>query len=214
MEGPKLTALMASRICHDLLGPVSAIIQGLEMAQQADGGKNSDALNLLEHGATNVWAKLDYFRFAFASAFVEGDGPLDEGRAVAEKLFSTMKPNLVWAAPEMTAPRAATRVIMNLLLIGADCLPRGGTVTVEADGKGEVRIVSQGQRAMLKAETQQALRQEAPEDGFKGHNIQPYYTALLAQAAGVTLLAREAPERIELVAKSPAFHAASDMKAR
>lgn len=214
MDGPRLTALLASRICHDLLGPVSAIIQGLDMAQQASDGKNADALSLLEHGAVNMWAKLDYFRFAFASAFVEGDGPLDEGRAVAEKLFSTLKPKLVWAAPEMTAPRAATRVIMNLLLIGADCLPRGGTLTVEADGKGEVRIVAQGQRAMLKAETQQALRQEEPNDGFKGHNVQPYYTALIAQAAGVTLLAREAPERIELVAKSPAFQTTADIKAR
>jgi histidine phosphotransferase ChpT len=184
------------------------------MAQQASDGKNADALSLLEHGAVNMWAKLDYFRFAFASAFVEGDGPLDEGRAVAEKLFSTLKPTLVWAAPEMTAPRAATRVIMNLLLIGADCLPRGGTLTVEADGKGEVRIVAQGQRAMLKAETQQALRQEEPGDGFKGHNVQPYYTALIAQAAGVTLLAREAPERIELVAKSPAFQTTADIKSR
>jgi histidine phosphotransferase ChpT len=213
MEGPRLTALVASRICHDLLGPVSAIIQGLEMVQAADGGKNADALGLLEHGATNVWAKLDYFRFAFASAFVEGEGPLDEGRAVAEKLFSTVKPTLAWNAPDMTVPRPATRVVMNLLLIAIDCLPRGGQVAVEADAKGEVRIVATGQRAMLKAETQAALRMEAPADGFKGHNVQPFFAALLAQAAEVTLLAREAPERIELVARSPAFTVARELKA-
>lgn len=214
MEGPRLTALVASRICHDLLGPVSAIIQGLEMVQAADGGKNTDALGLLEHGATNVWAKLDFFRFAFASAFVEGEGPLDEGRAVAEKLYSTMKPKLVWSAPEVTLPRAATRVFMNLLLIAGDCLPRGGTVTVEADVSGEIRIVCTGQRAMLKADTQAALRMEEPADGFKGHNVQPYFTALLAQATGVALLVREAPERIELVARSPAFVVAGELKAR
>jgi histidine phosphotransferase ChpT len=213
MDGPRLTALVASRICHDLLGPVSAIIQGLEMVQAADGGKNADALGLLEHGATNVWAKLDYFRFAFASAFVEGEGPLDEGRAVAEKLFSTVKPTLAWNAPDITAPRAATRVIMNLLLIAIDCLPRGGQVAVEADGKGEVRIVATGQRAMLKAETQASLRMEAPAEGFKGHNVQPFFTALLAQASDVALLAREAPERIELVARSQAFAVARDKKA-
>ncbi len=113
IENTKLTALVASRICHDMVEPMSAIIQGLEMIKDGDGKADPDALNLLDHGVGKAWAKLEFFRFAMAGAMAEGDSELEEGHPVATKLYSVLKADLVWSAPAVKMPRPAVRVIVN-----------------------------------------------------------------------------------------------------
>jgi len=207
IENTKLTALVASRICHDMVEPMSAIIQGLEMIKDGEGKPDPDALSLLDHGVGKAWAKLEFFRFALAGATAEGDSTLEEGHAVATKLYSVLKAELVWSAPEVAMPRPAVRVIVNLLLIANECLPRGGKVEITAekygDG-GQVIVTATGPRAKLKEATALALR---GEDGaeLSGHTIQPTLTALLAKQGGVEISAREGEEKIELIARSPAF---------
>lgn len=208
IENTKLTALVASRICHDMVEPMSAIIQGLEMIKSGDGRTDPDALSLLDHGVAKAWAKLEFFRFAMAGAMADGDSELEEGRAVALKLYSALKPELVWSAPPVAMPRPAVRVIVNLLLIANECLPRGGTVEVTAEKHGEggeVIVTAKGPRAKLKDATAAALSGSATEDALSGHTIQPTLTALLARQGGVELSARESEEKIELIARSTAF---------
>jgi histidine phosphotransferase ChpT len=206
IENTKLTALVASRICHDMVEPMSAIIQGLEMIKGGDGKTDPDAISLLDHGVGKAWAKLEFFRFAMAGAVAEGDSELEEGRAVALKLYSVLKPELVWSAPGVAMPRPAVRVIVNLLLIANECLPRGGKVEITAakqgDG-GEVVVIATGPRAKLKDATSAALRGEGDE--LTGHTIQPTLTGLLARQGGVELTARESEDRVELIARSAAF---------
>lgn len=206
IENTKLTALVASRICHDMVEPMSAIIQGLEMIKGADGKTDPDALSLLDNGVGKAWAKLEFFRFAMAGAVAEGDSELEEGRAVAIKLYSVLKPELVWSAPAVKMPRPAVRVIVNLLLIANECLPRGGTVEITAEktaSGGEVTVTASGQRAKLRDTTATALRGDEGE--LSGHTIQPTLTALLARQGGVELSVREGEEKVELIARSAAF---------
>ncbi|MGH6950210.1 MAG: histidine phosphotransferase family protein [Vitreimonas sp.] len=206
IENTKLTALVASRICHDMVEPMSAIIQGLEMIKGGDGKTDPDALSLLDHGVGKAWAKLEFFRFAMAGAVAEGDSELEEGRAVALKLYSVLKPELVWSAPTVAMPRPAVRVIVNLLLIANECLPRGGKVEITAAKQGEdgeVVVIATGPRATLKEATAAALRGEGEE--LTGHTIQPTLTGLLARQGGVELSAREGEDRVELIARSAAF---------
>ncbi|MGE0740518.1 MAG: histidine phosphotransferase family protein [Hyphomonadaceae bacterium] len=206
IENTKLTALVASRICHDMVEPMSAIIQGLEMIKGGDGKTDPDALSLLDHGVGKAWAKLEFFRFAMAGAVAEGESELEEGRAVAIKLYSVLKPELVWNAPSVAMPRPAVRVIVNLLLIANECLPRGGTVEITASQQGEggeVVVTASGPRAKLREATAAALR--GVGDELTGHTIQPTLTGLLARQGGVELSARESEEKVELIARSPAF---------
>jgi histidine phosphotransferase ChpT len=206
IENTKLTALVASRICHDMVEPMSAIIQGLEMIKGGDGKTDPDALSLLDHGVGKAWAKLEFFRFAMAGAMAEGDSELEEGRAVAIKLYSVLKPDLVWSAPAVAMPRPAVRVIVNLLLIANECLPRGGKVEITAAKHGEggeIVVSATGPRAKLKDATAAALRGEGDE--LTGHTIQPTLTGLLARQGGVELTARESQDRVDLVARSAAF---------
>jgi len=206
IENTKLTALVASRICHDMVEPMSAIIQGLEMIKDGDGKTDPDALSLLDHGVGKAWAKLEFFRFAMAGATAEGDSELEEGRAVAIKLYSVLKPELVWSAPAVAMPRPAVRVIVNLLLIANECLPRGGSVEISAaklaEG-GEVVVTAKGPRAKLREATATALRGDDGE--LSGHTIQPTLTSLLARQGGVELSTRESEKQVQLIARSPAF---------
>lgn len=203
IENTKLTALVASRICHDMVEPMSAIIQGLEMIK-SEGGKapDPDALSLLDNGVGKAWAKLEFFRFAMAGAVAEGDSDIEEGKAVAEKLYSVLKPELVWNVKSVAMPRPAVRVIVNLLLIANECLPRGGTVELTASN-GEVVVTAKGPRAKLREATGLALKGEGGE--LSGHTIQPTLTALLAQQGGVELAARESEEQVQLIARSASF---------
>lgn len=206
IENTKLTALVASRICHDMVEPMSAIIQGLEMIKGGDGKTDPDAISLLDHGVGKAWAKLEFFRFAMAGALAEGDSNLEEGRAVADKLYSVLKPELIWSAPNVAMPRPAVRVIVNLLLIANECLPRGGKVVITAEPRGdggEIVVAASGPRAKLREATGAALRGEGEE--LSGHTIQPTLTGLLARQGGVELSARESEERVELIARSAAF---------
>ncbi len=203
IENTKLTALVASRICHDMVEPMSAIIQGLEMIKTQEGAKTDpDALSLLDAGVAKAWAKLEFFRFAMAGAIAEGESTLEEGREVAHKLYSVLKPQLKWSAPNLAMPRPAVRVIVNLLLIANECLPRGGVVEIDA-GAGEVRVTARGARAKLREATAAALLGDSGE--LSGYNIQPTLTLLLARQGGVELEARQGEEKVELIARSPAF---------
>ncbi len=206
IENTKLTALVASRICHDMVEPMSAIIQGLEMIKSGEGKMDPDAVSLLDHGVGKAWAKLEFFRFAMAGATAEGDSELEEGRAVAIKLYGVLKPELVWSAPQVLMPRPAVRVIVNLLLIANECLPRGGKVEITAEKHGdggEVIVTATGPRAKLREPTAAALRGEGDE--LSGHTIQPTLTSLLARQGGVELSTRESEEKVEFIARSAAF---------
>jgi histidine phosphotransferase ChpT len=210
IENTKLTALVASRICHDMVEPMSAIIQGLEMIKDGDGKLDPDALSLLDHGVGKAWAKLEFFRFAMAGAMAEGESELEEGHPVATKLYSVLKADLVWSAPVVKMPRPAVRVIVNLLLIANECLPRGGKVEITASKQGdggEVIVTASGPRAKLKEATSLALHGQGED--LNGHTIQPTLTGLLARQGGVELSARETAgeteNKIELIARSAAF---------
>ena len=205
IDNTQLAALVASKICHDLVEPMNAIIQGHEMIRTDNQSKpDPDALSLLDQGVAKAWAKLEFFRFALGGAMAEGEGQIEEGRAVIEKLYGVLKAELLWNVPAITMPRPAVRVIANLLLIANECLPRGGKVEVTGDA-GEVRIIATGARAALRTPTAQALRGETPEGGISGYTVQQWLTGTLARQNNIELLARESEERVELLARSSAF---------
>jgi histidine phosphotransferase ChpT len=208
IENTQLAALVASRLCHDMVGPMNAMIQGVDMLKTGDGKADPDAVSLIESGVNMSWAKLEFYRFAIADTVAEGDSTLEEARKVADRLYSEFKADLSWKAPAVAMPRRAVRVVMNLLYIANDCLPRGGVVEMTAEPEGEggaVHIVSSGARAMLKSVTAAALRGEMPVSELSGHSLQPFLTNLFARQAGVDVTITEAPERIEIIARSASF---------
>ena len=192
--------------------PMNALIQGLEMLKDSDAAaKNGDAIALMEHGVAKAWAKLEFFRFAFAgggAAGGDGEGRLEEARAVAEKLYGSLKAALEWRAQEVAMPRATLKVFMNALFIANECLPKGGVVIVDASREGDVvelRINCTGQRAGMRPATWAALQGELPEDGYPGPVAQPLLTGILARQTNVEILTRQGEGAVDIVLRSPLF---------
>jgi histidine phosphotransferase ChpT len=211
MEQARLAELVASKVCHDFMGPMTALMRGLELLTESGAAqKDAEALSLLETGVAKAHAKLDFYRHALGGALGASDSDLklSAARPAAELVFSTFKASLDWRADDISMPRAALRVVLNMLMIANDCLAKGGVIGLEAEA-GEVRVIAAGERARLRQEISDGLRGEFSEDGYQALYIQPFLTALLARQAGVELSAREAPNRIELVLKSPLFRAQS-----
>ena len=134
-----LAALLCSRLCHDLLSPVGAINNGLElMADEKDPEMRQRCMELLEQSARISADKLKFFRLAFGAAGGFGDlVPTEEPRQLLAALVSNNERlQLEWAVAEAKLAKPAVKVLLNLAAIGMDALVRGGTLAVGAETRG------------------------------------------------------------------------------
>ncbi|GBF59423.1 hypothetical protein PbB2_03123 [Candidatus Phycosocius bacilliformis] len=206
IDASTLVALISSRICHDLVSPISALTTALDILDDDHGADMRDqAMELIRNSAGQAAVKLEYMRATFGAGTTGvGTADLGELRELARRFIDSQKPELVWTLPVQTTSRAAARILMNLILVGLDCLPRGGTLEVaghEEDGKLTLHVIATGPRASLKPAVRAGLAGELPEGGFDGRSVQPYMAFLTASAARAELAARESDERIELIVR-------------
>ena len=156
-------SLLCSRLCHDLLSPVGALNNGLELlADEHDPEMRARCLELLSESAKASANKLKFFRLAFGAAGGFGE-TVDsrEARAAIEGLFGdNHKVNLGWLVEDATLPKAAIKVLLNLSLIAGDALIRGGQLDVGAEAVGgqvEIVVRADGPRIVLDPELRTAL---------------------------------------------------------
>lgn len=156
-------SLLCSRLCHDLLSPVGALNNGLELlADEHDPEMRARCLELLSESAKASANKLKFFRLAFGAAGGFGE-TVDsrEARAAIEGLFGdNHKVNLGWLVEDATLPKAAIKVLLNLALIAGDGLIRGGQLDVGAEvvgGQVEIVVRADGPRIVLDPELRTAL---------------------------------------------------------
>jgi histidine phosphotransferase ChpT len=204
-----LVALIASRICHDLVSPMAAVTTALDvMDTETSADMREHAMQVVRSSASDSRAKLEFLRAAFGSATAgTGTADLGELKRIAEAYVGTAKPELVWSTTEVFVPRIAARLLLNLIIVGVDSLPRGGQIVVTSlreGGRIEFQVACTGKRASLKDAVREALQGLTPEGGFDGRTIQPYMTFLSATAARAELAARDAEESVTLIARVPA----------
>ncbi len=215
LEALDLAALLCSRVCHDVISPVGAIVNGLEVLdEEKDPEMRSFALDLVKKSATMASAKLQFCRLAFGAAGSAG-ASIDTGDAetVTRGLFGDDKIKLDWRAPRILMPKNKVKLILNLCLIAAGTIPRGGTMRVEVEGVGEasvIRILAHGSYARVPAGLA-ALLDGAPENGsVDAHAIQPFFTGLVAREVGMVATIRSEPEGIVIEAKVAPVREAED----
>jgi len=202
----ELAALLSSRVCHDIAGPTSAMGAALSVLDDDSAiDMRDDAIDLLRTSAKQIRAKLEYARVCFGAAGSRGgEVSVAEIKALADPMFEDSRPDLVWANLDGMMNKAAARVLLNLIWIAVDSLPRGGEVNIDvassADGGARLRLVCTGKRLRLDDAYEKAIRGERPEDGYDGRSIQPYYAGLIARESGGRAEARLDDERVELAA--------------
>jgi len=156
-------SLLCSRLCHDLLSPVGALNNGLELlVDEHDPEMRARCLELLADSAKASANKLKFFRLAFGAAGGFGESvDSREARAAIEGLFGDgHKVKLGWLVEDATLPKQAIKVLLNLALIAGDALVRGGQLDVGAestDGQVEIVVRAAGLRIVLDAEMRAAL---------------------------------------------------------
>ena len=139
LEPLDLAALLASRVCHDVISPVGAIVNGLEVLEEdKDEGMREFALDLIRKSARTASARLQFCRLAFGAAGSAG-ASIDTGDAekVARGLIADDRTQLIWDAPRVFMPKNKVKLALNLCLIAAACIPRGGVMHVVIDGEGD-----------------------------------------------------------------------------
>jgi histidine phosphotransferase ChpT len=199
-----LAALLCSRICHDVISPVGAIMNGLEMLDsEQDEDARAVAMDLIKKSAASASARLQFCRLAFGAAG-SLTAAIDTGDAenVARGLIATDRTALRWNGQRRLLPKNAVKLLLNLCLIAASAVPRGGVINVEFEGDGEalsMRIEAAGANARLPHAAAASLLAGAIET-VDGHSIQPYYTTLLARECGKIIGTSTTPESIILTA--------------
>lgn len=203
----ELTALVASRICHDLISPVGAIANGLEvMDEDNDRDMRAHAMDLIRNSAARASAKLQFARLAFGAAGSAGaEIDLNDAQKVARAVAEPDKHQLVWSGPAATLARDKVKLLLNMITLALAALPRGGSLNISITGdpgtpsfelrcRGEAARVPEILEKMLAGTYDHAL---------DAHSIQPYYALRIATAAGMSLQARREDDEVVLIA-SPA----------
>jgi histidine phosphotransferase ChpT len=204
LEALDLAALLCSRVCHDVISPVGAIVNGLEIFEdEKDEAMKKSALDLVKKSANQASARLQFARIAFGAAGSAG-AALDLGDAenAVRGLLQDDRLTIAWNLPRALLPKNRVKVLLNLALIGGSSIPRGGKLTVDPVGEGErigFRITAEGPYAKVQPAIE-ALLSAAPTEPVDAHAIQPHYTHLLAQNVALKISLTSAPERIVLTA--------------
>jgi len=184
-----LAALLCSRVCHDIISPVGAIANGLELMDdpETDNDMKATALDMVRSSAKAATSKLKFCRIAFGASGSAG-AHIDMGEAgeTAKGFVGEEKVKLDWQAPRENRPKQEVKLLLNMLLLAIAGIPRGGVVTVTAEGS-KLAVRATGERAKLPAAMVEVLTGATPLDQIDARLVQPYYTRILAESAGLPI---------------------------
>jgi histidine phosphotransferase ChpT len=193
LDSLDLAALLCSRVCHDVISPVGAIVNGLEVLEDENDASMRDfALDLIRKSSRQASARLQFARLAFGAAGSAG-ALIDLGDAeqVAQGMFQDdNKVKLSWTAPRLLLPKNRVKLLLNLLVIATNAVPRGGTIEVVVTGDADASefvLTSRGTNARIPPHAEELLAGSPDSGTVDAHGIQAYYAGLVARAAGMTV---------------------------
>ena len=204
MNDLDFAALLVSRVCHDLVSPVGAVVNGLEILEdERDAAMRADAIKLVASSAEQAAARLQFARIAFGAAGSAGaELDLTEVGRIVRGLLRGGKVEIDWQAASVNWPKDWAKLLMNASLVAADSLPRGGKIVVETStdpSTPSFKIRAAGQGARLLEEVEKAVRGE-PNGPVDGRSIQACLTHKLGRTLNAGLTLATAENQVELVA--------------
>ncbi len=208
MKSHEFASLLCSRLCHDLLSPVGALNNGIELlADEHDPEMRARCLDLLGESARASANKLKFFRLAFGAAGgFEDEVDTREARTAIEGLFGTDgRIKLGWMVDEPKMSKSALKILLNLALVAGDSLVRGGALTVGAekhDGGLDIVVRAEGPRVVLDGQLKQALLGQVEEEDIAPRAASAWLVHLLASEGGGQVQVADAEEGMLLFGAS------------
>jgi len=201
------SALLCSRLCHDLVSPVGAINNGLELlAGEQDETMRDAVFDLIEKSTQQTSNKLQFFRLAFGAA---GGFSTHLDTREAEKslraFLAGSKVDLVWNVSANELTKGGVKLLLNLSLVAAEALIRGGTLTVQfgpADGETvNIAILAEGERVIFSDEVCAAVQGKAEEEDLEPRLAPAYLASIVAaELGGKVEVVQQASQKLEIVA--------------
>ena len=194
----QVAELLASRLCHDLVGPIGAVNNGMELLEDEDLGMSEDAIQLSASSARQAANLLQFYRLAYGMAGGRIGTDFGALQELAAGLLASSKATLDWTAaqPAGDAPEGLGKLLLNLIMLGEECLPRGGTLGVALSNGAaglEVVVTASGTGARLRDDSRPVLAGDVVIDELTPRNVHGYFTRLLAQRMGSELLIVDSP---------------------
>lgn len=203
MEGFELVALLCSRLCHDLVSPVGAITNGLEvLADETDQEMREMAVRLITQSADRTAHRLQFARLAYGSAGgPEGLIDMGEAKKVTSGILQDHNINLDWRCALGAAKRMPAKLLVNAAFLAAEALPRGGNLTADLTQKGggsQIEIIAAGAMVRPIDEMAEIMDGHRALEALAPRAAQAYFTGLIARLMGGRLLADVKPGQLIL----------------
>lgn len=203
MEGFELVSLLCSRLCHDLVSPVGAVTNGLEvLADETDAEMREMAMRLITQSADRAAHRLQFARLAYGSSGGP-DGMVDMGEAkkVTTAVLEDHKITLEWRCDLGTAPRLPAKLLANAAFLAAESLPRGGILAAalrQEGGATNIEINASGPMVRPIDGMAEILNGNMPVASLAPRAAQAFYTGLIARLMGGNLQMSVQPEQLLL----------------
>lgn len=184
-----LSALLCSKVCHDVISPVGAIANGLEVLEdEQDAEMREIALDLVRRSSRQASAKLQFCRIAFGAAGSAGSS-IDTGDAedVAKKFIGDDKIELEWAIPREIRPKSEVKLMLNMLMLAISSIARGGKIVMGVTDGGGLTATATGKNAKVPDKTAAMLAGDVQEGEMDARLAQVYYTLRLASECNLDL---------------------------
>jgi histidine phosphotransferase ChpT len=194
LEALDLAALLCSRVCHDIISPVGAIINGLEVLDENNAEDMKDfAFDLIRRSAGQASAKLQFARLAFGAAGSTGaEIDLSDAEKVATGYMQGEKAEFSFQAPRVLMAKNKVKLLLNLILLATAAVPRGGSVKVVVEGEADrptFTLRSSGPSARIPAAFEKLVPGDIAGIAIDAQAVQGYYAGALARAGGMSVTA-------------------------
>ncbi|MBY0428584.1 MAG: hypothetical protein K2Q32_05135 [Alphaproteobacteria bacterium] len=203
----RLLELLSSKICHDLISPVGAINNGIELVEDIGGSVVNEAMKLISTSAQQAAKRLRLFRMAYGKSGAEQGVTLKDMRNTAKDFLSTGKCKLTWseeqAFTEVAAQKGALKMVLCLTMMAEDVLSHGGDITVETitePGKVGVKVTIAGSHAQLSEAMHLALKGETAVEDISPRTVHAYVMGRMVDYYGFKInVTQHSPELLALV---------------
>ena len=206
----KVAQLLCSRLCHDLVGPVGAVNAGMEL--MGDGtGDPEEAMALVASSGQQLNRRLIFYRLAFGLG-AGARASVADARMLAQELLSEGSVALDWSDPSAAGPGKpicadGMKLLLNMVLLGVESLPRGGTLEVRvadlAEGTG-VAMTATGVGARFRDDLRAAMEPNILVGDLSARTVQGYFAARLAERLGTAVEASDiGDDKVQLAAVLP-----------
>lgn len=203
----RLLEMLSSKICHDLISPVGAINNGIELVEDIGGSVVNEAMKLISTSAQQAAKRLRLFRMAYGKSGAEQGVTLKDMRNTAKDFLSAGKCKLTWgeeqAFSEVAAKKGALKMVLCMTMMAEDVLSHGGDITVETVSEPDkvgVRVTIAGSHAQLSEAMHQALKGETSVEDVTPRTVHAYVMGRMIDYYGFKInVDQHSPERLTLV---------------